>query len=216
MCDMLPGIKRVIVLTHGINNTVEEAKWLDRMKAKLDHAVYSKKLGNEVEVLIHRWNPFFLKFFTFLPVISRRWRSSQVTKFQKYIAWVRKVYGPSVEIDVVAHSFGTYKTHYSMTLDSNQPKAFYRKLVLIAPAVTSRFRPIDAAGHFTEEHYFYSEEDSVIANSPIGNAGWIGPYYADSKRIFAHDYTPVDHSGYFEGELWDKFVDHVVEILDLT
>lgn len=215
MCDMLPRIKRIIVLTHGINNTVNEAKWLDEMKAYLDKQVYAKELGNEVEVLIHRWNPFFLKFFTFLPVISRRWRSSQIAKFQKYIAWIRKMYGPNVLIDVVAHSFGTYKAHHAMTHESNQPKAFFNRLILIAPAVTSRFKPEDAAGHFIEEHYLYSEEDSIIAISPIGNAGWTGPYYEDGDSIYAYDYTPADHSDYFKGALKNQVEDHIAEILQL-
>ncbi len=216
MCDRLPGIKRVIVLTHGINNRVTEAKWLDEMKAFLDKQVYAKQLGNEVEVLIHRWNPFVFRFFTFIPVIFKSFRHSQITKFQKYIAWIRKTYGPSVDIDVVAHSFGTYKAHHAMTHKSSQPKAFFRRLVLIAPAVTSRFRPVDAAGHFEQEHYFYSEDDRTIAISPIGNAGWVGPYYEDQQYIFAYDYTPADHSDYFKDGLKDEVESHVAEILGLA
>ena len=215
MCDMITGIKRVIVLTHGINNRVDEAKWLDEMKFSLDSRIYSQNLGNEVEVLIHRWNPFVFRFFTFIPVISKRFRHSQITKFQKYIAWVRDRYGSSIEIDVVAHSFGTYKAHYAMTHKSSQPKSFFRRLVLIAPAVTSRFKPEDAVGHFASEHYFYSEDDRTIALSPIGNAGWSGPQYEDNKRIFAYDYSPADHSDYFKEDLKEEVENHVAEILGL-
>jgi len=209
-------IKRVIVLTHGINNTVTEAKWLDEMKAYLDKQVYAKELGNEVEVLIHRWNPFFFRFFKFIQVASRRWRNSQVRKFQKYIAWIRKVYGPNVQIDIVGHSFGTYKAHYSMMLETDQPKSFYRKLVLIGAAVSSRFKPGEAAGHFTEEHYLYSEDDDAIASSPIGNAGWAGPFYTDGISILGYDFSPSGHSDYFRGELKSKVEDLVAEILDLN
>ncbi len=210
------SIKRVIVLTHGINNRVEEARWLDECKAYLDNRIYEKGLGNEVTVLIHRWNPFIMRFFTFLPVISRGFRHSQVTKFQKYIAWVVKSYGADVMIDAVGHSFGCYKIHHAMTRESSQPKAFYRRVVLIAGAVTSRFKPEDAAGHFTEEHYFYSGDDGLIRISPIGNAGWVGPFYVDGESIFSYEFEGYNHSTYFKPENSEHTYDIVAEILGLS
>jgi len=209
------AIKRVIVLTHGINNRVEEAKWLDELKAYLDNKIYGKGLGNEVTVLIHRWNPFIMRFFTFLPVISKGFRYSQITKFQKYIAWVVKSYGANVMIDAVGHSFGTHKIHHAMTQNSSQPKSFYRRVVLIAAAVSSRFKPEDAAGHFEEEHYFYSNEDGLIRISPIGNAGWAGPHYADGVSIFGYEFDDYDHSTYFDPEHCEETFNRVAEILGL-
>ncbi len=209
------GIKRVITLTHGINNRVTEAKWLDELKAYLDKRIREKDLGNEIIVLVHRWNPFVFRFFTFIPAIFRGFRHSQITKFQKYIVWIRGVYGPNVLIDAVGHSFGCHKIHYAMTHESTQPKAFYRRLVLIAGAVSSRFKPEQAAGHFTQEHYFYSSDDGIIAISPIGNAGWAGPFYGDGVSIFGHEFPGFDHNTYFKPEHREETFDRVADILGL-
>jgi len=216
---MIEPVKRVIVLTHGINNTVEDARWLNDLKAYLDTAIHTKGLAFETQVLIHRYNPFVLRYFTFLPFLSKRWRSNQVVKFQKYIAWVRKAYGSSITIDVVAHSFGTYKAHYAMTHDSKQPKAFYGRLILIGAVVSSRFKPEEAAGHFTEEHYFWSDGDSAVAKSPIGNVGWAGPYYTDNKRsgpkIYGYDFSSIGHSDYFKQSYRSETFQRVAGILGL-
>ncbi len=209
------SVKRVITLVHGINNRVDEARWLDDLKAYLDNRIREKDLGNEIVVLIHRWNPFIFRFFTFIPAISRVFRHSQITKFQKYLAWVARSYGANVLIDAVGHSFGCHKIHYAMTHESSQPKAFYRRVVLIAAAVTSRFKPEDAAGHFEQEHYFYSSDDGLIRISPIGNAGWAGPYYADGESIYSYEFDGYDHSTYFAPENSEHTYDVVADILGL-
>lgn len=208
-------IKRVVILTHGINNTVEEAQWMFHLKAYLDNFLSVHKAGNEVEVLIHRWNPFLFKIFTFLPTISRRWRNKHVRKFQKYIKTIRQAYGPQVKIDVVAHSFGCYKTFHSMTLDSRQPKAFFNRLILVAPPISTRLDPEDFAGHMSRLHIFASEGDSTIAISPYGNAGYKGLSFAynEDEGLYVHWWTPAAHSDYWEEPLKPKVFKSIGELL---
>lgn len=203
---------RVIVLTHGINTGVEEGRWLNEAKAYLDREIRRRRLGNEAVVLIHRYNPFFAKHLRFIQTIFRRWRRRQVRNFQKYLAWVRKSYGPDSEVYVAAHSFGGYKTTYAATEDTDQPKAFYSKVILFAPAISSRFHPDQAKGHFKEMHIFYSHNDSVIALSPFGQAGYVGPVYADGKVLFGHNSTPFDHNDYFERRHFPKYLKQMARI----
>jgi len=189
---------------HGLNVTVSEAFWLHEAKAYLD-----KVSDDTTEVLIHRWEPFAWGYITtlgrwastFFPaVLSKRWRENQVRGFQRYINWVREtyeVYGDDAYIDVVAHSFGCLKAHYSMTLDSDEPKAFYRKLVMIAGAVSTRVRYDDIKGHVEQEHFLWSPEDSVIARSNFGQMGWKGPAFPVRGHIVGHKWKNMEHSDYF-------------------
>lgn len=212
--------KQIIVLTHGLNATVEDAHWLNEVKSKLDQAS-----DDHVEVLIHRWDTFAWGFITPVgrwistiapAVLSKRWRNNQVKGFQRYINWVRgtyELYEDDTFIDVVAHSFGCYKTHYSMTLDSKEPKAFYRKLIMIGAAVSSRVKYDDIKGHVKQEHFLWSSDDDVIAHSNFGNVGWKGPAFAKRDRIIGHEYPGFGHGDYFKEPNFRRIVKFLKQTL---
>lgn len=207
-------IADIVDIVHGVHTAVDDGEWMEELKAYLDLEISNQGRGDEMIVLIHRYNPFGWGYFTsvgkflatFLPTMtSERWRRKQVEAYQKRVADIRRRYGPGVKIHVVGHSFAGFKVVHSMTLQTSQPKTFFGRVVLFGPAFSSRFMPGDAEGHFEQLHVFYSKNDSVISLSPIGQAGYAGLQWADDVVMFNHDATPLDHNDYFAVPYFEQY-----------
>lgn len=187
--------QRIVVLTHGVETSPSTAaSWMPALAGRIDHG--------DVAVAQYRYGK--LSFWAVgLPFVGPIVRAHHVTAFQKFVAELCRRY-PESEIDFIGHSFGCYLGFESMRAPGAF-RPFWRKMLLMAPAVSSRETFEDVAGHYQKIECFHSDNDEVIKFSDFGQAGYRGFAYAGNfTRVENDDMTPFGHHDYtLPGKAWD-------------
>lgn len=139
-----------------------------------------------------------------MPVIGWAVRNHLAKRLQALGAEIVKSLGPECQIDAVGHSLGTILIHKSLTLETSRPKAFYRRLVFMGGAVSSRETFENEAGHFEKLLNIHSRGDDVVRLIPFGQCGYRGFTKADPKLVMNLDLTPDNHKSYSRpGVAWN-------------
>jgi len=151
--------------------------------------------------------PYFYGKLSFwavgLPVVGPIVRAHHVSAFQRFVMKKCKE-NPEALPDAIGHSLGSYLIFESMRAE-DAPRAFYRRVCLMAAPVSSREDFEDVQGHFWEMLNLWSDADEVVRWNPFGHAGWKGFLHATAyNRVRNLDMTPYKHRNYTEpGRAWD-------------
>ena len=186
-------IRRVIIVIHGIHTSRRDAAtWMPAlMKAVVpaapDVAARSFLYGWTSGAAIR------------LPIIGWFSRRRRTRKFQRFVAALRQTF-PGAEVDVIAHSFGTWITHYSMLKGNN--RTVLRKVVYMGGIVPQdqNWRNVPVGRVLC----LYSLADRVVKIAPgFGESGNVGFIHADGTRIVNRDMSPFRHGDYLKsGPAW--------------
>ena len=188
---------RIIVLIHGIHTRRRKAR---RWYKPLGTLLRQRMPSVQVEHFFYGWTA---GLSIRLPLIGLMVRKRLIRKFQKFVRKLVKRHGPGVEVDVVAHSFGTWITHHSMT--KGKWHTFYRRLVYMAGVVSSRENFKGEKGHYEHILNLHSRGDDVIRLVPFGHSGYRGFVNWEGNNVVNGDLTPANHNDYTEpGAAWSR------------
>jgi hypothetical protein len=187
----------VVILVHGIHTSKREAReWMRKMGLYLSRAIP----GLEVLQFKYGW---ISGISVRLPIWGWFSRRRKTRKFQRFVARAVKERGPETHPDVVAHSFGTWLAHHSMT--KGGPKTFFRRLVYMGGIVSSREDFRAEEGHYEKVLNLYSRNDMVVRYSLFGHCGHRGFINASTLRVQSVDVTPAEHGDYIKpGRMWGE------------
>ena len=190
-------MKRLIILAPGVaTSKVEALTWTAALARRL--------CGPEDGYATYRPGWIFPPAVRFAA-----YRRHYVRGFQRFVADAVLDYRPKV-VDCVTHSFGGWMAWRGMQ-DSGGPQAVFRRLVLMAPPVSSRSDPASVLGHVDRVACLHSREDEVIRFSTLGMAGCIGfaagatagSPDANGAVLLNYDLTPLEHGDYTRpGPAW--------------
>ena len=193
--------RRVVILIHGVHSG--EQKSLDWFEPLADAIRYVSP-STTVVFFMYGWTAGVSVRF---PGIGKMVRRHLVRKLQKAVARLVETHGAEAEIDAIAHSFGTWLLHRSMTAGRNARwHCFYRRLVYMGGVVSSRETFENEAGHFARVLNLYSRGDDVVRLAPFGHCGTKGFSRAPAP-VVSVDLTPINHRDYTgPGEAWSHAV----------
>lgn len=188
-----------VILVHGIHTSKTEARaWMRDMGA------YLKRVIPEIEVHEFRYG-WTSGVSVRLPVWGWFSRRRKTKKFQRFVAELAKKGGNAGHADVVAHSFGTWLTHHSMT--KGGPKTFFRRLVYMGGIVSSRENFEAEQTHHERLLNMFSRKDDVVRFAPFGHCGYRG-FLNVGARVKNLDMTPLEHGEYLTSDkVWTKAAD---------
>jgi hypothetical protein len=158
-------IPRPVLLVPGIHTSDEDVRrWQDGFGAYLRDLVPGRR------VLVY--NPGWTAAITIdMPGVGWLGRRHEVKQFQRWLKHELPKIGNPIP-DVVAHSFGTYLTHHSMS-DKPGPKAFFNHVVYMGGVVSTMEDFRSTWGHWETMTCLYSHQDEVVrwALPPLGQCG---------------------------------------------
>ena len=187
---------RALVIIHGIHTSKKDAAgWMPALGNHITEGwasvVYAYRYG---------WRSGVMMRFPIVGWFSRRRR---VKAFQKFVARVKATH-PGAEVDVVAHSYGTWIAHYAMTKGKPTRRTSYNRMVYMGSIVHQNedwtLVPVKQALNL------YSPKDKVVKAAPgFGESGEIGFDHADGERVTNLNLTPYSHGDYLApGRAWDE------------
>jgi hypothetical protein len=192
--------RHVLVIIHGIHTSKNDAEsWMPALGKHVSK-------GTDIEVLHYRygWRSGVMMRFPGIGWFSRR---SRVRGFQKFIKGLRKNYAVAdvnPRIDVIAHSYGTWISHYSMTKGKLKNRTSYNRIVYMGSIVHQdqdwAFVPVEKALNL------YSPKDKVVAIAPgFGESGERGFDHADGLRVKNLNLKTYSHADFLSpGKAWDE------------
>ena len=192
-------MSRILLIAHGLRTDKKRAQgWMHPLRDKILAAAPDYEAAYLFEY-------GFLGVLGFrAPFIGGANRKHFVTREQRFVAWARKRH-PGADVDLVAHSFGTYLADHSMH-DDGGPKAFYNRIVLMGCIMSSRDDWKDKAGHYGPVLNLWSASDQVVEFDTFGHAGWRG--FNDPPSAVRNEEMPgYSHTDYCApGKAWDETV----------
>jgi len=199
----MPTTTRLIVIIHGIHTSKERAaSWMPALGRHLK----GDDTACAVNVYTYGWRSGTAMRFPIVGWFSRR---ARVKRFQRHIAKLRLLY-PGAKIQVVAHSYGTWISHYAMAKGKLEMRTWYDDIVYMGSIVHQdeygKSVPVGRAINL------YSPDDKVVDGAPgFGESGTVGFVPAGNGRIENKHMSGYRHGHYLEpGLAWDTARDFLV------
>lgn len=212
-------IEKIVVLVHGIGTKKKEFLGRNGWGGKFKQFIESRSQGRVLVVPVF-WG--HLRFW-----MSGRWmrgyfghtmKRRAVRRIQRTVAELQAAH-PDVSIDYVGHSLGTWLGYRSMHLETDQPKAIYQNVVLMAAVVSAREDFQRTVGHFKALWNLYSRSDEMTRFNPYGHAGFKGflveGELGDGRKVINVEYPDYEHTDYIYGVKAEANLDFVEERVGL-
>ena len=186
-------IRRLVVIIHGIHTSKKDAKsWMP----ELMKAIVPAHGNVAARAFTYGWTSGAA---IRLPIVGWFSRRRRTAKFQKFIAELRKEH-PGAKIDVVAHSFGTWITHYSML--KGKHLTTLNRVVYMGGIVPQDEKWEDVP--VNKVLCLFSKADKVVKMAPgFGESGNMGFIHADGRRVINRSMSPYRHGNYLKpGKAW--------------
>ena len=189
-------MRRICIIVPGIHTSKRESReWCGRLAGIIEAGVPE----STCIVYHHGW-------IAGVQILARYFRRRKVKRFQNWVAARLREIDPGAVPCAVAHSFGTWLVHQSMT-DNGGPHTFWDRLVYCGGIVSCREDFKQEAGHFWELLNFFSRHDEVVRFAPFGHCGFAGFQAAHPDGPVRNVETRLEHTGYLQaGPVWARIV----------